>query len=75
MTPLEYIIEEKISISELGRRCGVKNRNTIRRYVLGERNWPPELLVRMLAETGGKVTPNDIYLRSPFSEKRQGRAA
>lgn len=64
MTLGDYLIERRITIEEFGRRIG-RSHTSVSRYVNGQRMPDRETMVRIVAETGGLVTPNDFYVSAP----------
>lgn len=60
MTLPEYLKAEKLSVAEFARQAGVKNKQTMHKYVHGMRFPPPETLRRIRRLTGGKVTADDF---------------
>lgn len=63
----DYLREEGEAVSAFAERIGT-SAETVRRYVNGTR-WPErENAERIVAATGGKVTPNDFLGLEPEAE-------
>lgn len=56
----DYITRTGISVAEFGRRVGVENRQTMHKYVNGDRTPDLELIDAIHRETGGAVTWRDF---------------
>lgn len=57
----DYLQREKISVAEFGRRVGVRNRMTMLRYINHQRPVPHTVVLAIVRETAGEVTPNDFF--------------
>ena len=62
----EHLAHRKIPMAAWGRACGVPDRSSARRYAMGERMAPPEVVVRTYLWSAGAVTPNDWYDLPPL---------
>lgn len=73
-----YLIREDIPSLEFGERIGLKQPNSIYRYLRGTRKPRPDIMANIIAETGGQVTPNDFFAdellaaRHPEAAARRG---
>lgn len=56
-----YRSENSLTATELGRRIGVAH-STVLRWEAGEMFPSAEMLLRIEKETGGAVTPNDLFV-------------
>ncbi|MCR9256203.1 MAG: helix-turn-helix transcriptional regulator [Alphaproteobacteria bacterium] len=57
----DWIRAQNLTLSEVGRACGVDNHSNFRRYVTGKTIPRPETMARIVEVTGGAVQPNDFY--------------
>ena len=55
-----YLTEMNVDLADFARRIGTTYEAS-RRYASGERIPRPEIMARIVAETAGKVQPNDFY--------------
>lgn len=55
-----YLEKVGLSDADFGLKIGV-NRQSVHRYKTGERIPDTVIMPRIVAETGGEVTPNDFY--------------
>ena len=55
-----YLSNKGLSVPAFGRSVGVDNRQTMWRYVSGERMPPRDVLRRIREETDGQVTADDF---------------
>lgn len=55
-----WLDREGISATAFGQKVGVENRQTMSRYVRGERLPPAEVLKRIREATNGEVTYEDL---------------
>jgi hypothetical protein len=57
----QYLDETKTTQAAFGALIGVRSRETVSRYIAGERMPRPKVMERIVAITGGKVMPNDFF--------------
>ena len=57
----QWMDRDGVTVPDLQGRIGVGSRNTVYRYLRGEQIPEPKIMRRIVAETGGAVTPNDFY--------------
>ena len=55
-----YLVREKITFSEAGMRFGCAD-TTISRIIEDDRPPSPQVMQRIIDETGGELLPNDFY--------------
>ena len=60
MMLLAYLQEEKITFAEFARRCGTKHARTIERIAKGTKRAGPKMLPKIISESKGRVTANDL---------------
>lgn len=56
-----FLAETGIQAMTFGERIGLKQPNSIYRYIRGERMPSQEVMQAIARETGGRVTANDFY--------------
>ena len=56
-----FIEEVGLSPAEFARSIGVNERESIRRYLRGERIPTPRVMRRIIAATEGRVSPTDFF--------------
>lgn len=60
----EWLYEHRIGVAEFGRRVGVNRRQTMWKYVNGEREPKLKLASKIESETGGDVTVSELAKRT-----------
>ena len=56
-----YLQDNDITLSRFAETIGVANAKVVQRYVKGERTPIRDIMARIVAATGGAVTPNDFF--------------
>ena len=75
MNLASYIEGLGISVAEFGRLIDVPNRQTVHKYVRGERFPPPATLARIREVTGGRVTADDFVAQHTAPSAAERAAA
>ena len=56
----DYLRDEKLTVAAFGALVGVGNKQTMSRYVRGDRFPPADTLLRIREVTAGRVTADDF---------------
>jgi transcriptional regulator with XRE-family HTH domain len=64
MSLADYLRKNNLSPSEFASLCGVKNAETVRKWLRGDRIPRAEMMQRIIKASSGHVSPSSFYGRA-----------